>query len=150
MEYFGHTYNSDKALGIFINYGYVEKISHGQYKFKNNKAKEYMTIFGVWLEMYIYIKNFSFFEEAYLGYIIDWNNSDADDTIDNEIDVLVLKKSIPIFILCKMRKPDAMDVYEVGYLADRMDGPKAKEIIATTYKVRSVRIKTLPKVFFND
>lgn len=34
-----------------------------------------------------------------------------------------------------MRKPDAMDVYEVGYLADRMGGTKAKGIIATTYKV---------------
>ena len=40
----------------------------------------------------IYIKSLSFFEEAHLGYIIDWNNSDAEDTIDNEIDVLVLKK----------------------------------------------------------
>lgn len=135
LEYAGHAYKSEKALEIFITHGFAEKLSHNKYKFKNNRAREYMTIFGVWLEMYIYIKSLEFFEETHLGYIIDWNNSDAEDTIDNEIDVLVLKKSIPIFISCKMRKPDAMDVYEVGYLADRMGGPNAKGIIATTYKV---------------
>lgn len=135
IEHSGRYYDSAKALKIFIDHGFVERISHNRYSFKTLKYKEYMTTFGIWLEMYIYIKSLDFFEEAHLGYIIDWNNSDNEDTVDNEIDVLVLKKSVPIFISCKMKKPKAMDVYEVGYLADRMGGPNARGIIATTYKV---------------
>ena len=133
--YNGHSYNSEEILSIFVDNGFATKKSHGRYKFANKKYKEYMTVFGIWLEMYIYIKSQGIFEETHLGYIIDWNNSDAEDTVDNEIDVLVVKKSIPIFISCKMKKPDPMDVYEVAYLADRLGGPKAKGIIATTYDV---------------
>lgn len=32
-------------------------------------------------------------------------------------------------------KPDAKDIYEVAYLADRLGGPESKAVIATTYNV---------------
>lgn len=54
IEYLGHTYNSEKALAIFSVNGFIEKIAQYQYRFKNNKAKEYMINFSVWLEMYIH------------------------------------------------------------------------------------------------
>lgn len=134
INYNGHSYNSSDALEQFIKNGLVI-VENNKYRFANIKYKEYMMEHGVWLEMYIYIKGKEFFDETHLGYIIDWDNSDAKDTVDNEIDVLVLRKSIPIFISCKMRKPNSTDLCEVAYLADRLGGSSAKGIVATTYNV---------------
>lgn len=135
LFYNGNDYDSAKALSRFVENGFVDRRGHNQYRFKNLRYKEYMMIFGVWLEMYVYIKAQTFFDESHLGFIIDWNNADNEDTVDNEIDVLVMRKSVPIFISCKMRKPQPEDVFEVAYLADRLGGPGAKAIIATTYHV---------------
>lgn len=133
--YNGNVYSAKQALDKFVENKFVERKSHNKYRFMNARYKEYMMIFGIWLEMYVYIKGKEFFDETHLGYMIDWDNSDTKDTIDNEIDILALRKSIPIFISCKMRKPEAMDLYEVAYLADRLGGTKAKGIVATTYPV---------------
>ena len=83
------------------------------YRYKNQKYKSYMTTYGIWLELYMYIQAQSCFDEVCLGVVIDWNSGDRLDTEDNEIDVLAMKKSVPTFISCKMRKPVASDVYEV-------------------------------------
>lgn len=63
-----------------------------------------------------YIKCQCCFDESHLGYIIDWDSSDEKDTVDNEIDVVVMEKSIPIFMSCKIRKPEATDAFEVVHL----------------------------------
>ena len=54
--------------------------------------------------MYVYINALNCFDEVHLGYVIDWDNSDQNDTTDNEIDVVAIKNSVPYFISCKMRK----------------------------------------------
>ena len=58
---------------------------------------------------------------------------------NNEIDVLVMRRSAPIFISCKMTKPAADDVYEVGYLASRLGGVMGRGVIATTFNVADTR-----------
>ena len=133
--YQGRSYPSDRILDVFAKNGFVERKGHNKYQFTSANSKAYMMIFGIWLEMYIYIKGQGFFDEIYLGVTLDWDNCDADDTRDNEIDVIALRRSIPIFISCKMRNPDAKDIFEVAYLADRLGGPESKAIIATTYNV---------------
>ena len=105
------------------------------YRYKNQKYKSYMTTYGIWLELYMYIQAQSCFDEVCLGVVIDWNSGDRLDTEDNEIDVLAMKKSVPTFISCKMRKPVASDVYEVGYLAKRLGGESSRGFVATTWPV---------------
>lgn len=119
----------------FEKYGFWKKKDDLVYRYHNAKYQDYMTNYGIWLEMYIYIKALEIFEESALGLIIDWNNLDG-DTEDNEIDVLVMRKSIPLFISCKMRKPEASDVYEVGYLSYRLGGMRAKACVATTFPAK--------------
>jgi len=143
LLYNGQTYSSQMILSVLRKYGFIEQRKPERYRFMNARYKEYLTNYGIWLEMYIYIKGQEYFDETYLGFVIDWNNSDAIDTVDNEIDVLAMKNSIPVFISCKMRKPDAMDIYEVAFLADRLGGTDAKGAIATTYDVG--KDKELPK-----
>lgn len=57
---------------------------------------------------------------------------------DNEIDVVLMYKSIPVFISCKMTKPSALDVSEVGFLSKRLAGQRGQAILATTEKIKEI------------
>lgn len=135
LTYNGKHINSTFLMSKFRDYGFVEETEHGVYRFLDARYQQYMVNYGIWLEMYIYIKALDFFDEAYLGVVIDWKSDKSVDTQDNEIDVLVMRKSMPIFISCKMKKPGNYDVYEVGYLASRLGGENARSIMATTYEI---------------
>ncbi len=144
LDNFGRDSKGVKRLcEAFAEYGFWKEVEEGQYEFAASKYKRYMTTFGTWLELYIYIKAKEVFGDAELGVVIDWYDADNVDTQDNEIDVLVMKKSVPIFISCKMRKPVSSDLYEVGYLAERLGGGKAKALLATTFPVKE--LGTSPK-----
>ena len=56
---------------------------------------------------------------------------------DNEIDVVIMKNSQPIFISCKMRPIEKETVYEVYAMAKRLAGNSGRALIATTFDVRS-------------
>ena len=125
-------------LDSFVENGFLRRISDTSYHF-NDSEKEYLTTFGIWLELYVYIKAQDLFDEVYCGFMIDWDDADRHDTTDNEIDVLAMKDSAPIFISCKMRKPMPSDIYEVAFLAKRFGGDPARALLATTYDVSRER-----------
>lgn len=126
----------------FEDYGLWTRVDHGEsdskrvYRFADKRRRGYITTFGVWLEFYIYIQALRVYEEAAVGVVIDWYEGDNIDTEDNEIDVMVMRRSVPIFISCKMRKPVSGDLYEVGFMASKLAGARAKGIVATTYPVK--------------
>lgn len=137
---------SKKALseieGVLEERGLWARVDHGEknssrtYRFIDKRRRNYITTYGIWLEFYIYIQAKKVYEEAAIGVVIDWYEDDNIDTQDNEIDVMVMKRSIPIFISCKMRKPVSGDLYEVGFMASRLAGARAKALVATTYPVK--------------
>ena len=122
----------------FIDNGFWERIDEWEYKFTSRKSREYITTYGTWLELYVYIKALEVYDEAAIGVVIDWYEGDNIDTQDNEIDVVAMRRSIPIFISCKMRKPVSGDLYEVGFVSSRLGGSRAKAILATTYPVKEM------------
>ena len=128
----------------FLDNGFLERESgmgiEGEYRFTSTKARSYITTYGTWLELYIYIKALDVFDEAELGVVVDWYEGDNIDTQDNEIDVVVMRRSIPIFISCKMRKPVSGDLYEVGFVASRLGGTRTKALLATTYPVKEMGV----------
>lgn len=124
-------------LDAFLDRGYAKKIGEDKYRFASEADKEYMTVSGIWLEMYIYIHAKQCFDEVYMGVDIDWNKRDICESRDNEIDVVVMKKSQPIFISCKMRPIEKETVYEIYSMAKRLGGSYGKALIATTVDVRS-------------
>ncbi len=125
-----------KLLDKFCELGFVSSLSKIDYEISYKKYRQYLTTYGIWLEMYIYIKALHYYDEVYLGFIIDWGNDDTVNSNDNEIDVIVMDGSTPVFISCKTRKPEAKDVCEVGFLASRLGGKRARSVLATTYPVR--------------
>lgn len=133
------TFSSDFLVKNFIKKGFLIEESPQHYRFTNATAKEYLRTFGIWLELYIYIKSQRFFDGSYLGVVLDWQRDDVFDTQDNEIDVLVMYRSVPVLISCKMREIKPNDVYEVGYLARRLGGKQTRSMIATTYPVSETK-----------
>ena len=127
-----------KLLEHFLKLGFLKE-NEQAYLHVNEQFKSYLTTYGSWLEMYVYIKASALFPEAAMSVVIDWIADDNDDAHDNEIDVLFMKKSVPVFVSCKMTRPTADDVNEVLTLARRFGGRRAKAIIATTFDVESVQ-----------
>ena len=124
-------------LETFLKRGFAKQIGEDRYRFASDADKEYMTVSGIWLEAYIYIQAKKCFEEVYMGVNIDWNKRDICESRDNEIDVVVMKHSQPIFISCKMRPIEKETVYEIYAMAKRLGGMYGKAVIATTTDVRS-------------
>ncbi len=127
-----------RLLEDFIRLGFI-KASNKTYEYTDEFSRQCLTVYGSWLEMYIYYKAAQLYPEAALGIVIDWIAEDNVDSQDNEIDVLFMKKSVPVFVSCKMRKPCAADVNEVLTLARRFGGRRAKGIIATTFDVERAK-----------
>ena len=123
-------------LSAFLDRGFAKMIGKNRYRFSSEADKEYMIVSGIWLEMYMYIQAKQCFDEVYMGVDIDWNKRDICHSRDNEIDVVVMKDSQPIFISCKMRPVDKHTVYEIYAMAKRLGGTYAKSLIATTTDVR--------------
>ena len=124
-------------LDAFLDRGYAKKIGEDRYRFASEADKEYMTVSGIWLEMYIYIQAKQCFDEVYMGVDIDWNKRDICESRDNEIDVVIMKNSQPVFISCKMRPVEKETVYEIYSMAKRLAGSYGRSLIATTVDVRS-------------
>lgn len=124
-------------LDYFAKYGFIEQRDNGKFVVKNDRYKEYITNYGIWLEMYIYIKAKECFDEVHLGFIIDWDSDDGTDTSDNEFDVVIMNKNRPVLVSCKMTKPTTKDLTEIGCLAGRLGGEDAVSVLATTYPVRA-------------
>ena len=125
---------SREILSAMCKNGFIE-YRDGAYYHKSKKYKSYVYNYGIWLELYVYIKAKQVFSQVGMGFVIDWVGDDGVNTEDNEIDVIVLDRSVPFFISCKMTKPEAMDVYEVGFLAKRFGGSNARYAMATTFPV---------------
>ncbi|MBQ6811568.1 MAG: DUF1887 family protein, partial [Agathobacter sp.] len=124
-------------LDAFLERGFAKKIGEDRYRFNSEADKEYMTVSGIWLEAYVYIQAKQCFDEVYMGVDIDWNKRDICESRDNEIDVVIMKNSQPIFISCKMRPIEKETVYEIYAMAKRLGGNLGRALIATTFDVRS-------------
>ena len=126
-------------LEAFLEKGFAKKIGHDRYRYASETDKYYMTFSGIWLELYIYIQAKKCYDDVYTGVNIDWNKRDICMSRDNEIDVVIMKNSQPIFISCKMRPVTKENVYEIYSMAKRLGGSYARCMIATTFDVRSTR-----------
>ncbi len=132
-----------ESQGFIKNFEYEnEKISFGCVE---PFVKEMLAVKGSWLEMYVYIlaKKSGIFSEVYQSVMIGWDlEMNPGFTVENEIDVVLMKKGIPIFISCKMTnpKPDALN--EIYALANSFGGYGAIPILATSSDVRN-RSRTL-------
>lgn len=116
--------------------GFIKELKLGKiidYTFTSELAKQYLTTYGIWLELYVYLQSLKIrgISDVRLGAMIDWNALDGIPNVGNEIDVVISKDSRPIFISCKLTNANAAAVNEIIVNMRRVGGPRGKGILVT-------------------
>ncbi len=116
------------------------------YMFKNEQVKRCLTKAGTVLELTVLLHAFDAkekdgskrFSDAVSDVFIDWDAElhEIDDEIkdtENEVDIILMKGLIPIFISCKNGYVDENELYKLNTVAAKFGGPNAKKALVTTY-----------------
>ena len=114
--------------------------------FKNQQVKRCLSKAGTALEMKVFItaggvcdENDEFiYTDAMNGVVIDWDGEYHDEKkgegydTENEIDVMLMKGVIPVFISCKNGNFAAEELYKLSTVADEFSGKYGKMVLVTT------------------
>ena len=128
--------------GLICDLEIVEDSIH--YKYKNTFMKRCLKNAGDALEMKCYCealalteRNKPCFNDCYVGVTIDWDgiihekDENWKDTT-NEIDLIIMKGLIPVFISCKNGKIGEEELYKLNTVAERFGGKYAKKMLIAT------------------
>ena len=125
LEHNGMIYNLRNHNGLII------------FQYKNEMVWECLTNPGTVLELHTYFgaKEDSRYSDCRTGVQIDWDgalvaeNSEKDNDVENEVDVMLLKGYVPVFISCKNGKANQMALYELDTVASRFGGKYAEKYL---------------------
>lgn len=102
-------------------------------------TKKCMMVHGFWLELSTYIRlvRSRFFDSVKTSVVIDWDGSERPSSFTkNEVDLIAVKNSIPVFVSCKMGMPSPQALYEIRLLAGRFGGENAKAVLLSAAPVK--------------
>ena len=123
---------------MFEKNGFIRELSMNanriSFTYSYPEAKTYLSTYGLWLEMYVFIsaKKLNRFSDVKLGTMIDWDAYDDVSMAGNEIDVIIMENSIPVFISCKLRRIATPDINELYIQRKRLGGWFSKGVIVTS------------------
>ncbi len=116
------------------------------FSFKNEQVKMCLTKEGTLLELIVLLyaksakeKDGSLkYNDAVNGAYIDWDSTlhditDEEKDTENEIDVVLMKGLVPIFISCKNGYVDETELYKLNTVAERFGGPYAQKVLVASY-----------------
>ena len=138
-----------RIFELFVNQGFIKELVIEEHQIRFTCVapfvKEMLAVKGSWLEMYVYIhaKRSGLFSEVYQSVMIGWDLQRRPKfNVENEIDVVLMKQGVPVFISCKMTnpKPDALN--EIYALSSSFGGYGAVPALATSSDIRN-RNRTL-------
>lgn len=116
-----------------------------KFRYKNNQIRLCLTKAGNILELYVYMllqeisaENPEYYDDLDIGVYIDWDgiiHSEDDDQKDtkNEIDIMVMRDLVPVFISCKNGEVHKEALYELSVVAQKCGGRYAKKLLMATY-----------------
>ncbi len=119
-------------IGVLTSY--TERNREINFQFKNLLLKRCLLSVGVWLELYCYAmaRKTGFFHEVYSSVIINWNGKENSvESTRNEVDLLLVKGVMPVFVSCKTGTPHAQAMYEVKQLCERFAGSFGRAVLIT-------------------
>lgn len=124
---------------------YLEDDDTVAFRFKNEQIKMCLAKAGTILELIVYYHaRHAFnkdqtpkFTDAATGVMIDWDGvlheeNDSKQDTENEIDVILMKGLVPVFISCKNGYVDEEELYKLNAVAERFGGPYAKKVLVLT------------------
>lgn len=127
--------------GIILNWEYSEKKI--AFTYKNEQVKKCLTKAGQILEMYITVMAKSvqdetgmpLYNDVQTGVYIDWDGevvSRDEADVTNEIDVLLMKGLVPVFISCKNGFIEYEELYKLSVVAGRFGGRYVKKVLVAS------------------
>jgi len=115
---------------------------HLTFRVKNEQVKRCLLKAGQLLELYVVVMAMSLEEGEELlyhdimsGVYIDWDGLVAEeDGVDvaNEIDGILMKGAVPVFISCKNGQVDMGELYKLFTVAQRFGGPHCKKVLVAS------------------
>lgn len=129
-----------KARGIFYD-GYLdEEKGIVSIIVKNSRLMDILREAGSILELYLFLvlKETPEYRDVTVGTHIDWDGvihrspDKIKDTV-NEVDIMMMRGAVPVFISCKNGQIDKEALYELDTVASRFGGRYAKKIIVAPY-----------------
>lgn len=132
----------NEILNALHSIGAIKKLerTNGNYQFtiKSQQVKDCLWDGGSILELYTYQKERRTSDDCRVGVHIDWDgiiHGYGEDVL-NEVDVLVMRENIPVFMSCKSGKLKAQEslhaLYELETVTERFGGKYAKKVLVTT------------------
>ena len=115
------------------------------YTYKNDQVRQCISKAGNILELYVYktAKEIAetepgFYDDIDIGVFVDWDGVVHDSTSKerdtrNEIDVILMRDLVPVFISCKNGEVHKEALYELSIMAERFGGEYARKILLTSY-----------------
>jgi hypothetical protein len=114
--------------------------------YKNKQVRKCLTKACQALEMKIFVtaknvrdkQGLLVYDDALNGVLIDWDGTfhdeDAEQIYDteNEIDILLMHQTVPVFISCKNGVVTADELYKLSTVAERFGGQQAKKVLVAT------------------
>lgn len=129
-----------------VIFGYHEDDEVLTFVYKNSEIKKCLAKEGTLLELKVYStatevkdKNGNpVFTDAMCGVFIDWDGElhdrlDDEHDTENEIDVVLMKGVMPVFISCKNGTIDGEELYKLDAVARRFGGKYVKKVLIATY-----------------
>ena len=110
------------------------------YTFRDAQVRTWLRDIGSVLELYVYkaCLDAGEFNDVYTSAVVDWEGDFRRDNVTNEIDVMAMQGTLPVFISCKTSIVSTEALNELAILRDRFGGNSAKAAIVTTQQCRSV------------
>ena len=109
---------------------------------KTIPIKKYLTDFGAWLELYVYIqlKESKIFQDVRLSVKVKWDKiKKFSSDVVNEIDVTFFSGVSPVFVSCKLSDPSTEALQELSMYPNYFGGKYSKCIIVTLGNFKSDR-----------
>ena len=110
------------------------------FTFLNGEVRAWLRDVGSVLELFVYQNcvDLGIFDEVRASVVVDWEDSGAENTVTNEIDVMATKSILPLFISAKTGHVSTDALNELAILRDRFGGKLAKAAIVTAQHCRAI------------
>ncbi len=114
-----------------------------EFDFKNRQVRKCLTKAGQVLELVVHAAALDardgdgnpMYNDVSSGVYIDWDahlEPDGQADVSNEIDVMMMKGAVPVFISCKNGFVDVDELYKLSHVAYRFGGQYARKVLVAT------------------
>lgn len=125
-------------IGIIKNF--EESESRISFDYKNELMRSCLIDVGVCLELFVFATatKSGEFDDVQLSVVVDWDGDlDARINTVNEIDVMLVKGQVPVFISCKSGNPSVVALNAIKTLSSKFGGQNGRAVLVTMSDVRN-------------